>query len=302
MNKKKPHTEEELKDFFSNENLNDKYFQKFLSFYKLCFNELYQEYKDWEDNEFEEEDSIQVMALTVALERIKKMSKEIEKGHGEKWAEIISFSSEEGEPLISHTYMELMKIDAQLAKNEIQILAKSFLEDEYFEKHYLFLFEVVADIKGRIETAKEYSKIYKEQIKDGKSDVFSHEYADLMSENEESDIYCIAYALGYEHNYLINNNKEHSQKFAYDFADYVDKNYWTISDYNHENDLEFVWTKGCLNAWNYSKGNNIKPIQFINNYVDLFVNLYYSNKGKKENSNINFDDLVLNKTLALFTK
>ena len=82
----------------------------------------------------------------------------------------------------------------------------------------------------------------------------------------------------------------------------MNKNYWTISDYNRENDLEFVWTKGCLNAWNYSKENNIKPIQFINNYVDLFVNLYYSNKGKKENSNINFDDLVLNKTLALFTK
>ncbi len=302
MNKKKPHTEEELKDFFSNENLNDKYFQKFLFFYKLCFNELYQEYKDWEDNEFEEEDSVQVIALNVALERIKKMSEEIEKGHGEIWAEIISSSSEEGESLLSHTYMELMKIDAQLAKNEIQILAKSFLEDEYFEKHYLFLFEVVADIEGRIETAKEYSKIYKEQIKDGKSDVFSHEYADLMSESSESDIYCIAYALGYEYSHYKKNNEEHSQKFAYDFADYVDKNYCTFSDFNHENDLEFIWTKGCLNAWNYSKENNIATILFINNYVDLYVNLYYSNKGKKENSNINFDDLVLNKTLAILKK
>jgi hypothetical protein len=36
--------------------------------------------------------------------------------------------------------------------------------------------------------------------------------------------------------------------------------------------------------------------------VDLYVNLYYSNKGKKENSNINFDDLVLNKTLAILKK
>jgi hypothetical protein len=180
-NKRKRHTEEELKIIFNQENIDKNYLSLFLSYYKICFDELYEDWKDWKDEEFETDDSVQSSALNVAKMRIKNYAEQIAKGHGEEWAQIIVNNSEEGERAIYFAYQDLMKTNSELAKKELVIHCKHLGEDEYFEKYYIYLFEIICDINNRIEKAREYSKLFKVQIANGKSKEYAHSHADSIA-------------------------------------------------------------------------------------------------------------------------
>ncbi len=175
--KKNRHTEEELKVFFNEKNIDKKYFFKFLDNYKICFDELFEEHKDWKDDEFENGDSVQDMALDVAMMRLVVFLEEIAKGHGEEWAQIIVDQSEEGERAIYFSYHNLIKKNYELAKKELLIHCKTLGEDEYFEKYYLYLFEIQTDIIGRVEKALDCSDIFKNELVNGKSKEYAHQCA-----------------------------------------------------------------------------------------------------------------------------
>ena len=85
-NKKTAHTESELIEIFKQEGIDEKHFSKFLAYYKVCFDELYEDHKDCEDDDFEEGDSVQASALWCTNRFIKPYLELIAKGHGEEWA------------------------------------------------------------------------------------------------------------------------------------------------------------------------------------------------------------------------
>lgn len=305
INKRTKHTEEELKLIFNQENIDEKYFTKFLDNYKRAFDELFEDYKDWKDDEFEADDSVQNSALSFALMRIKNYAKQIAKGHGEEWAQIIVNNSEEGEREIFFAYQDLIKINSELAKEELLIYCKSLGEDKYFEKHYIYLFEIVDEIDGRIEKAKEYSKLFKEQIAKGKSEVYAHEYSDLISEGEFHKIYCEEYAYAYDKAINEGKSERYSREFAEKYGDaLVDiKRRYGITEDEEQIDFAIEKVNVYMTAWEYKEEHKLIDFQrFATIYENIHFNTYYNDEGRPEGSKQQIDMEILEKALIKFNK
>lgn len=181
MDKKTAHTEAELTTIFVQNNIDVKYHPQFIAYYKHCFSELYGDMKNWNDDDFAEGDSIQASALSLTNEYIERYLEIIAKGHGEEWAHHVARSVERSEKASYHAYSEIERNNPELAKKELLIHCKSLNGDVYFDKRYLYLFEICDFPEGRIQKSKAYSKIIKEQLALGKSEIHAHEYAALVA-------------------------------------------------------------------------------------------------------------------------
>ena len=303
--KRNRHTDEELIVIFNQEKIDKKHLSLFLSYYKICFDELFEDYKDWNDEDFEADDSVQSSALFVAKMRIKNYAEQIAKGHGEEWAQIIVNNSEEGEIAIYLAYKDLMITNSELAKKELLIYCKSLGGDKYFEKHYIYLFEIVDEIDGRIEKAKEYSKLFKEQIAKGKSEVYAHEYSDLISEGEFHKIYCEEYAYAYDK--AINEGKSvrYAREFAEKYGDaLVDiKRRYGISEDEEQIDFAIEKVNVYMTAWEYKEEHKLIDFQrFATIFENIHFNTYYNDEGRPEGSKQQIDMAILENALIKFNK
>ena len=297
-NKRKRHTEEELKIIFDKENFSKKYFLKFLSYYEICFNELYIDYQDYEDHEFEGDSSVQSLALSVTIDRISIFLEQIAMGHGEEWAQIIVDNSLEGESSIFHAYHDLMEINSELAKKELKIHSKSFNEDEYFEKHYIYLFEIIDDVNGRIEKAKKYSKLFKEQIANGESEIFAHKYSNLMADGDYHKIYCKEYAFAYDNAITNNKSNEYAEEYAEKYGSALAniKRRGGIADNKELIDYKIKKINAYMKAWEYNKKNNLNNFsRFAEIYVNISINFEIERTELLSIDEI--DAIILEKTL-----
>ncbi|CAM4275926.1 hypothetical protein [Flavobacterium terrigena] len=304
-NKKTSHTDNELITIFQQDNINEKYFPKFLAYYKKCFDDLYDDHKDFNDDDFDEDDSVQASALWCTNRYIKPYLEHIARGHSEEWAHSIADSAEDGERIVYFVYSDLMRINPELAKKELLIHTKSLGNDEHFERQYLYLFEVMDEPNGRIQTALNYSKIYKEQIEKGKTAVYSHQFADLMSDGHYNEIYCEEYAFAYDE--AVNKNKSeeyisvYSDKYASVLVDI--KRRHGISDDEEMIDFAIEKVKAYMNAWEYGKENKLKDFKrFAEIYEHTHLNTYFADAGWPEESREKMDSMILEKTLEKFNK
>ncbi|MFE3866487.1 hypothetical protein ACFX5E_00190 [Flavobacterium sp. LS2P90] len=306
MNDKKiPHTESELIVIFKQDNIHEKFYPKFLGYYKVCFDELYNDMKNYEDDDFEEGDSIKKSALWCTNHFIKPYLELIEKGHGEEWAHELARSTEDGERAIYFTHSELESINPDLAKKELQILCKSLGGDEYFEKHYLYLFEVLDDVEGRIEKARFYSNSYKEQIALGKSEVYADKFADYKADGGFHEIYCEEYAFAYDKAITENKNIEYAREYAEKYGSaLVDiKRRFGISDDEESIDFAIEKVNAYMNAWEYDEEHQLKDFKrFAEIYENIHLNTYYADGGMPDGSTEEIDNRILIKTLELFNK
>ncbi len=303
--KKTAHTEAELIKLFKQDGIAEQYFSKFLAYYKICFDDAYEDYKDWEDNDWDEGDSVQASALWCTNRFIKPYLELTAKGHGEEWAHEIAHSAEEGEKAIFFTHADLHAINPELARKELLIHAKSLGGDVFFEKHYIFLFEVVAEPEGRIETAQQYSKIYKEEIAKGKSAVYAHQYADLISEGEFHETYCKEYAFAFDKAIGKNKSNEYAKVFADKYANsLVDiKMRYGISEDQEMIDFAIEKVNAFMKAWEYAKEHRLNDFnRFAEIYENEHFNVYFPNEIAPDWSIEELDKLVLEKTLARFNK
>jgi len=253
MNKKIAHTETELLVIFKQDGNDEKYFSKFLAYYKVSFNELLEDHKNWTDDDFDEGDSVQASALWSANDFIQKYIGFIEKGHGEEWSHQMAHSLEGGERAVYFVHSDLEAINPELAKKELLLYTKALCGDEYFKKYYLLLFEVQADPNGRIETAQNYSRIFKEQVAKGKSEIYAHHYADYMADGTYNEIYCEEYAFAFDK--AINEKKSevyariYANKYASALIDI--KARFGISDDEEMIDFAIEKVNGYMKAWEY---------------------------------------------------
>jgi hypothetical protein len=305
MNKKTAHTETELLAIFKQDGNDEKYFSKFLEYYKVSFNELFEDYKNWTDDDFDEGDSVQASALWCTNDYIQKYIKLIEKGHGEEWAHQLANSLEDGERAVYFVHSNLKTINPELAKKELLIHTKALGGDEYFEKHYLLLFEVQADPKGRIETAQNYSRIYKEKIANGKSEIYAHHYADLIADGDYHEIYCEEYAFAFDKTISANKSEEYAREFADKYASaLVDiKRRFGISDDEEMIDFAIEKVNAYMKAWEYNNEHPLKDFKrFAEIYENEHLNAYFPDEIIKNKSLEEIDSLVLEKTLERFNK
>lgn len=85
---------------------------------------------------------------------------------------------------VSWAYYEVRKIDPEQALRDLNLYSKLTNRDYLFVRHFTYLIkiEVLNATPSIEEQSIAYSSLYKEQINNGKTDVFAHQYADLVSE------------------------------------------------------------------------------------------------------------------------
>lgn len=303
MTEKKPHIEFEIINIFRQAEIDDRYLPKFLEYYRTTFDELYEDHKDWDTNAKERDEFVKAGALTITQDYISRFLKAISQGHCEEWAHAVSDTSEEEERALYNAYSIIWVVDPEMAKRELLIHIKTLNEDSHFEKHYVLLFENLADPDNRVEVARRYSQLFKEEIENGKSELYAHKYADLMADGESHEIYCREYAFAYES--AINENR--SEEYAHLYADRYGEAVVNIKARHSTSDnvemLDFAIekVKAFMNAWEYGRENKLPNFKrFAEIYEDIYLNKFYSENEVSESDSEAFKMEVLNEALRHF--
>ena len=300
------HTEDDLKKIYLNNEYDETYFHYFIYHYNNCFSQLREDYKDYtEEDWLEEGDSVQERTLNLALDYIVLFLKSIEKGHGLEWSNLIADYCEVDETIYYHVYSDLEKINPTLAKNEIKILANSISDDENFQNHYLYLFEEGAKPENRIDVAKKYSELYKQALQEGKTNIYAHQYADLMSEGESHKIYCEEYAFAYDKAKKQNKNDEYANLYAdiYSEALVNIKRRYIISDAKEMIKFAIKKVNAYMDAWEYAKEQKLHEFQrFADIYENIYLNFEFEYSENKLKSKEEVEKLILEKVLERFNK
>ena len=213
----KYYSKEELLIIAKEKNIPEKYFKDFILFIEDDINQM------TNDGELRENE-IGQSAIHFAIDYFNKFYKEIRKGHNEVWANLFSKCIEEGSRAIDETYQSLKKIDPAKALKELEIHCKAVGGDDLYIKHFVYLIEVGVDNSAPSpdEQAATYSKLFKEQIKQGKSEIFAHNYADLMAMHEYSELGCYAEAAEYEKSINAGNTEQYARAYAMKIAKYIE--------------------------------------------------------------------------------
>ena len=302
--KKIAHTQNELITIFKQQKIRESLLPKFLSLYKSLYNEFYEEMKDYEDDDFEEEDSIQSDALFCTNLYIKPFFELTENGHGEEWANLIAESREEDETKTYYTFNELKKSQPELAQKELVLHCNNLSKDEDFRRYYLFLFGLGEGFEEPYERAIKYAQAYKEQIKKGKSKLFAHEYAEYANSNY-NEIYKEEYAYAYEKAILAEKSEEYARVFADKYgSDLVNiKRRVGISDDEGLIDYAIEKVSSFMKAWEYVSEHKIKDSdRFHYIYEHEYLNTYFANNGMPKGTLEEIDKAILKKVLLEYNK
>jgi len=155
-------------------------------------------------------------------------TKEREKGYSVEWAKeyAIQVLYENGEHAIAYAYETAKEHSPEQAQADLKLYCITTRRDELFEKHFKYLLEVdVPNAEIPIEKqAEEYSRIYKEQIKKGSSEIFANHYADLKASDIYSELGCYSEAKEYEKAILAGYSKAYASAFAMDISEYIANN------------------------------------------------------------------------------
>ena len=298
-------SENELIEIFKQQGIDSKYQNKFLDYYNSCFDDLFEYEKDCDNDYWKEGDSIHETSLSFTKEDLTKYIELINKGHSEKWSDSLACTIEEGEAAIFHTHSDLQKVDKNLAQKDLVIYTKSLGGDALFEKYYLYLFAELDDVDGRIEKARKYSKIYKEEIAKGKTEIYADKYADFLAEGEFCKTYCEQYAFAFDKAVSENRTDYYTKVYAKKYAECLTD---ILGDRNAVNDnkmLSFATEQvsAYMYAWEYAKENKIENFDvFASIYETVHLNTYFAGTYKNDFNKSEFNQQVLKETLENFTK
>lgn len=305
IDKKTPHTEAHLIEIFKEKGLNEKYFSKLYAYYKHCFEELYEdEYINWTEEDYKETgDSAHKGALSVTDMFIEAFLKEKAKGQGDEWAFAVASCVEEGEVVYHISYHDIKKTNPELAKQELLIHSGTFGGDENFIKHFIYLFEIEVVFKNLEKRAKKYSEIYKTQFVLGKSKVYTHEYARLLSSGEYNPIYCEEYAYAYDKAIKEGKSEEYALEFAEVYGEeLVDiKARYGISEDEDQINYAIEKVDVYMTVWEYNQKHNLKNFKlFADIYENIHFNTYYPNELGLQGIKEEIDMVILEKALKQY--
>jgi hypothetical protein len=307
IDKNTPDTEAHLIEIFKEKGINEKHFPKLYAYYKHCFEELYEdEYVNWTQEDYEETgDSAHKGALSLTEMFLEVFLGEKAKGQGDEWSLAVANCIEEVEAVYHITYHELKKINPEIAKQELLIHSRTFGEDENFIKHYMYLFEIEVVFKDLEKIAKKYSEIYRTQSALGKSEVYIHEYARLLSSGDYNPIYCEEYAYAYDK--AIKEGK--SETYAFEFAEVYGEELVDIkARYGISEDEELInyaieKVDAYMTAWEYNEKHQLKNFKrFADIYETIYFNSYYPNEEGPLGTNEEIDVKILEKVLKQYNK
>lgn len=301
------HSEAELLSIFKDKKINNKYHQEFVDYYNSCFSELFEDYKDFEDEDFEDEESLKEISLRLTFVYVDKFLQQLEKGHGEDWSRFFANSEvEDDEMRIYDTYCELGKKDKEAARKEIKNLSERLSDDEIFKKYYLNLFEEGDGGCRPRKIAEKYSSVYKKQTDLGKSEIFAHEYANLIAGNCYEEFYCNDFATAYERAILNHEGEAYAIKYADKYASELANIKGREWGSEYEDQIEFAIEKAnaYINAWKYVQNNKVDDRkEFMETYEYIHMSTYYSDEFLSDKkSSKDTEREILEKTLLISGK
>jgi len=296
------YTEQELIAIAKAKGIDEKYFQHFVTKYNQIFSQVKDEYVE---EECEEGETPKTITLNITRRYLVKFIEQVEKGHGIEWADLFADSEEEEGETFNNVYFAIRKKSKEQAKEELIIHCKSVEADEHYIRYFIFLYEVgdgslKPDIKAAI-----YSKKYKEQIAQGKSELFAHEYADFMAIGDYTEIYCYSYAQAFESALQQNKSYEYARLYARKYSHYVANHYSKIEQLEEDEDFDFYHQQiiGYMKAWEYVKENKLHDGQsFIGFYEDIYINTYFSDDRDFNLSEDELDKIILEKALDKYNR
>ena len=127
--------------------------------------------EDWPPEEIESD------SIKFALKDTLKIDTLIRKGHIKAWAELYVDSREEHQHAFNYAYREMKKINPTQAIEELKVHCRSTNCDKYHEKHFIYLMQQGEGAAEPCpdERAALYSKIFKEQLQQGRSETFARQ-------------------------------------------------------------------------------------------------------------------------------
>ena len=234
-------TDAMIHNSFEKTGIDMKYFAVYEAEAKRCYQSLQDDCPDDEDTTEDDNNALSSLALTD--DYIKFYVQEAEKGHNITWCESVARDSSSGEHKIWVVRNALEEIDDDKEKeNELSIHAHSLSNDPIFVKRYIYLIhEIVPEAK---EKAEDYCKAYHKCIKNGKSEIYAHAYADAVNEDFYPN-FCEMYARAYE--LAVQHGMDDLEAHFYgDFCtDALDQGLWLYMDdylkkYNKEWQVDFL--------------------------------------------------------------
>ena len=192
-------TERVIKELFVKTGVEEKYFSYYESELKRRHKAFREEYP-YDENEDEEEraedENMEKACIECANDYIRYYVEEREKGHSHNWANYYALDSvsrfDEYE-LIHDVYDKIE--DKEEKVRELTIHAKSINKDPLFVERFKNMFEWgIPDIS---EKTKEYCCSYHKCIKEGKSEIYAHAYAEATNSDYIEEC-CVIYARAYE--------------------------------------------------------------------------------------------------------
>jgi hypothetical protein len=297
-----PKSKEELRLIYDQKDFDPKFLQFFQDKYYLCFNELLNDTNDYTDEDWEEEGYfIHENSLKIALNYLDIFLKQIIQGHGSEWSHLYANYLDETEIIFYHTYHDLKEINPDLARQEIITVAKSISDDEIFQTYYVNLFENLANPNNRIETAKKYSELYKKALLNRKTEIYAHQYADLMVDIDEdyNEIYCEEYAFAYDSAITQNKDEKYARYYAELYASALTdiKRRAGVSENIDMQEFAILKIQAHMIAWEYAKDNKIKDSdRFIEIFVNVFLNYEFADLKFSDET----EKIILEKALERF--
>ena len=163
--------------------------------------------------------------INYVCEYVDEVEKERKKGFGLSWAKEFAYIKLREENLNppSLAYYEVSKADPPQATLDLELYATISNKDADFLRHFKRLIET--DVPNTSPSPEEqaiaYSKIYKEQLQKGRSNVFADKYADIKAISKYTELGCYAEAAEYEKALEAGYSNNFAEVFALKMSNYI---------------------------------------------------------------------------------
>ena len=236
-------TDDLIRNAFDKLGIDEKFFPFFDKEIRESLN-LLPEDEDATEEDLEEENRVSSIILDIASKRTIIFATEIEKGHSETWANSYAEQAldEEEFNIVLYAYNSID--DREQRDKELDIHVNSLSDDIIFRDRYKKLFhEFEFDLH---EKALKYCELYHQCIKGGKSEIYSHAFADKMNSyegNRHFNHVAEIYADAYEQAIKNGMDDEQAYQFGSFFIDISDEDSWFTSLIHFLNEYHEDWQK-----------------------------------------------------------
>jgi hypothetical protein len=294
---------EKVKSIAKERNFDEETYLEFIWF--LDYNLEQEDRYGFEETDVDQDTSM----LNYVNDYINEFIKVKEKGFSLLWARVfVKDSLLEGiKNSTALAYDEVRKTNPKQALKDLNLYSQLTNQDDLFVKHFTKLIEI--DVPNPIPSVEhqsiEYSRIYKEQIKSGKSELYADKYAELVAEEEYHEIYCEDYAYAYDEAIKDGKSEEYADiyadKYSSELIDVKRRAY--ISDDEELLDFKKQKVNAYMGGWEYAFENKIEnPSKFIEIYENIYLNTYNADDGMPNMSIEEINKKIVEKSLEKYLK